>query len=94
MAYTVHVLKNDTTLRNVFPDLRLQRSFAANRKASLANRKASSENQKASSEEAFRRCGKLLKKPSTSSEEVVRTYVRTYAHRFCKTSMAMVAGVL
>ena len=45
------------------------------RKASSENRKASSEAGKASSEEAFRRRGKLLKKPSASSEEVVRTYV-------------------
>ena len=65
---TVHVLKNDAALWNVFPDLHLRRSFAT-------NRKASSENWKASSEEAFQRCEKLLKKPSASLEEVVRTYV-------------------
>ena len=39
----VHVLKNDAAVRNVFPDLRLRRSFAANRKALSGNRKASIE---------------------------------------------------
>ena len=33
----VHVFENDATLRNVFLDLCLQCSFAANQKASLAN---------------------------------------------------------
>ena len=33
----VHVFENDATLQNVFLDLCLQCSFAANQKASLAN---------------------------------------------------------
>ena len=45
----------------------------------LKIRRLLSKMQKVSSEEAFRRCGKLLKKPSASSEEAVRTYVGTYA---------------
>ena len=74
MYHTVHVFKNDAALQNVFPDLRLQRSFAANRKASSANRKASSVNQKASTDVAegfFRCCGMLLlKKPSEDAESL------------------------
>ena len=38
---TVHVLKNDAALWNIFLDLRLRRSFATNWKTSSANRKAS-----------------------------------------------------
>ena len=56
--HTVHVFKNDAALRNVFPDLRLRRSFATNRKASTDD-----------AECFFRCCGMLLlKKPSEDAE--------------------------
>ena len=71
-TYGTRLYINKAALRNVFPDLRLRRSFAANQKASSANRKASSVNKKASTDAAegfIRCCGMLLlKKPSEDAE--------------------------
>ena len=68
----VHIFKNDAALRNVFLDLRLRHSFAANRKASSANRKASSADRKASTDDVeglFRICGMLLLKKLSEDAE-------------------------
>ena len=54
-------------LRNVFPDLRLQRSFATNRKVSSANQKASTDD----AEGFFRFCGILLLKMRKASKLAV-----------------------
>ena len=83
----VHVFKNDATLRNVFPDLYLRRSFAANRKTSSANRKDSSnvaeccfwrslpKMWKASKFRIFRRSG-------TAAHVRICIMVHTYVRRF------------
>ena len=86
-VYMVHVFKNDAALRNVFPDLYLRRSFAANRKTSSANRKDSSnvaeccfwrslpKMWKASKFRIFRRSG-------TAAHVRICIMVHTYVRRF------------